>query len=190
MSHSTMSRFIQPLLASATWRNIIVVPLRRHRPLRLTERTVPFSIGTAAVPWSAPPDPPSGPSRFTEKRRTVESGNGSSPSRVHPFSRRWKPVIVPVDTGRLSLSSIAACRAGLCATDSTSTPVRLAFGPVLVHRRITLSAFTTPCVEAEPPGHHVDRPGGQSVDAGIRRLVLSLSVQRITPLEGQVLDFQ
>jgi len=34
------------------------------------------------------------------------------------------------------------------------------------------------------------QPGGKSVDAGIRRLVLSLSVQRITPLEGQVLDFQ
>ena len=44
--------------------------------------------------------------------------------------------------------------------------------------------------ETEPPGHHVDEPGGQSVDAGIRRLVLSLSVQRITPLEGQVLAFQ
>jgi len=51
------------------------------------------------------------------------------------------------------LSSIAACHAGLCVTDSTSTPVRLVFGPVLVHRQITLSAFATPCVETEPPGH-------------------------------------
>jgi hypothetical protein len=152
MSHSTMSRFIQPLLASATWRNIIVVPLRRHRPLRLAERTVPFSIGTAAVPWQAPPDPPSAPSRIMEKRRTGKSGNGISPSRVHPFSRRWTPAIVPVDTGCLSLSSIAASHAGLCVTDSTSTPMRLAFGPVLVHRRKILSAFVTSCVETEPLG--------------------------------------
>ena len=68
--------------------------------------------------------------------------------------------------------------------------MRLVFGPVLVHRRITLSAFASLCAETEPPGHRVDEPGGQSVDAGIRRLVLSLSVQRITRLEGQVLDFQ
>jgi hypothetical protein len=47
-------------------------------------------------------------------------------------------------------------KTGLCVTDSTSTPVRLAFGPVLVHRRCRLSAFATPCVETEPPGHHVD----------------------------------
>ena len=35
-------------------------------------------------------------------------------------------------------------------------PVRLVFGPVLVHRRHTLSAFAAPCVETEPPGHHWD----------------------------------
>jgi len=34
--------------------------------------------------------------------------------------------------------------------------VRLVLGPVLVHRRCRLSAFATPCVETEPPGHHVD----------------------------------
>ena len=31
---------------------------------------------------------------------------------------------------------------------------------MLVHRRHTLSAFAIPCVETEPPGHHVDEPGG------------------------------
>ena len=45
---------------------------------------------------------------------------------------------------------------GLCATDSTSAPVRLAFGPMLVHRRTTLSALAPQCVETEPPGHHGD----------------------------------
>ena len=45
---------------------------------------------------------------------------------------------------------------GLCATDSTSTPVRLVLGPVLVHRGITLSTLAPQCVETEPSGHHVD----------------------------------
>ena len=66
------------------------------------------------------------------------------------------------------MSSIAACHAGLCVTDSTSAPTRLVFGPVLVHRRHTLSAFAIPCVEPELPGHHGDAPGGMSVDAWTR----------------------
>ena len=50
----------------------------------------------------------------------------------------------------------SSLRADLCATDSTSTPVRLVIGPMLVHRRCSLSASTTQCVETEPPGHHAD----------------------------------
>jgi len=49
---------------------------------------------------------------------------------------------------------------GLWVTDSTSTPVRLAFGPVLVHRRCRLSALAIPCVETEPPGRHWDNRAG------------------------------
>jgi len=47
--------------------------------------------------------------------------------------------------------------------------MRLAFGPMLVYRRHSLSASAPQCMETEPPGHHVDEPGGKSVDAGIRR---------------------
>ena len=39
-------------------------------------------------------------------------------------------------------------------------PVRLAFGPVLVHRRCRLSALAPQCVETATPGHHWDEPGG------------------------------
>ena len=45
---------------------------------------------------------------------------------------------------------------GLCVTDSTSAPMRLVFGPVLVHRRCRLSASAPQCVETETPGHHGD----------------------------------
>ena len=47
-------------------------------------------------------------------------------------------------------------KTGLCVTDSTSTPVRLVLGPVLVHRRCRLSASAPQCVETETPGHHGD----------------------------------
>ena len=60
-------------------------------------------------------------------------------------------------------------KAGLCVTDSTSAPMRLVLGPMLVHRQHSLSAFAIRCVEIEPPGHHEDRTGVKSVDAGIRR---------------------
>ena len=52
--------------------------------------------------------------------------------------------------------------AGLCATDSTSTARASGLRPVLVYRRHTLSVSAPPCVETEPPGHRLDRPGGGS----------------------------
>ena len=33
------------------------------------------------------------------------------------------------------------------------SPVRLLFGPMLVHRQYSLSASAPQCVETEPPGH-------------------------------------
>ena len=90
----------------------------------------------------------------------------------HPFVRTGDGICLPAgchEVGSPVVDHGSVPNTGLCATDSTSTPVRLAFGPVLVYRRCSLSASTTPCPETEPPDHRHDAPGGQSVDARIRR---------------------